>query len=484
MFNLAYNLQSKLLRSLGVIRYSVLERHFDHTIRVGMVITTLLLTSLTVIVLMKSETMGWALLAGLAGVVALVFIYHAMEYSAFVLIVISTVVNPKLPNNLTLTLLFLMALLGMWLYKLLVVERSFASLRPAPFNKFAVLFIIAVIISYIWSSFYVDPAVRYFQGSKFLPRILTGLVLIFSPLTTLLFANLLRSIKDVKRVVWYFIVFGAVTVMPRALKVHFPPFINIGGQLPAWVGILAFGQVLLNKNLARWQRIVLLVVISVWLYIQLDLSITWLSGWVPLVAGLLVIVFLRSRIAFILITLLIGAYLVVNTTAVNKIIAAEDQESGVTRAHAGSTIIEYANQHFLFGMGPAGYYFYMMTHLHYLFQLSHNNYIDIYAQTGIFGFAAWVLMWLSIGWTTLKAYFASPPGGFVKGLATSLIAMSGVSVISMMLGDWVTPFTYTQTLAGISYTIWHWVWAGMGIALYHLVRHQHLAANEHVSGGV
>jgi hypothetical protein len=45
-------------------------------------------------------------------------------------------------------------------------------------------------------------------------------------------------------------------------------------------------------------------------------------------------------------------------------------------------------------------------------------------------------------------------------------------MIVMALGDWVTPFTYTQTVAGIAYTIQHWLWAGMAIAFYHILQNR------------
>jgi hypothetical protein len=39
-------------------------------------------------------------------------------------------------------------------------------------------------------------------------------------------------------------------------------------------------------------------------------------------------------------------------------------------------------------------------------------------------------------------------------------------MVIMMLGDWVIPFTYTQGLGGINYTIWPWLIQGIGMALY------------------
>ena len=62
---------------------------------------------------------------------------------------------------------------------------------------------------------------------------------------------------------------------------------------------------------------------------------------------------------------------------------------------------------------------------------------------------------------------------FAKGLKFALLAAYPATIVSMMLGDWVTPFIYTQTLAGIDYAIWAWMVAGMTVALYHIYLETH-----------
>jgi O-antigen ligase len=118
-------------------------------------------------------------------------------------------------------------------------------------------------------------------------------------------------------------------------------------------------------------------------------------------------------------------------------------------------------------MGPAGYHFYFSLRINGFYQLSHNNYVDIVAQTGIVGSVFFVWMWLAMGWMTWRMYRSVPRQGFRYGLAISLVAAYCVSIVTMMLGDWITPFPYTQTLAGIDYTIWHWMMAGLTVALYY-----------------
>jgi O-antigen ligase len=143
----------------------------------------------------------------------------------------------------------------------------------------------------------------------------------------------------------------------------------------------------------------------------------------------------------------------------------------MTRSEAWDRVFMLIQEHPLLGMGPAGYHFYFTASIDGFYQLSHNNYIDIIAQTGFVGFVFYAWMWLAMGWITWRMYRTVPRQGFRYGLAVSLVAAYFVSLATMMLGDWITPFPYTQTLAGIDYTIWHWMMAGLTVALYYESKH-------------
>ena len=67
---------------------------------------------------------------------------------------------------------------------------------------------------------------------------------------------------------------------------------------------------------------------------------------------------------------------------------------------------------------------------------------------------------------------------FLGALKYSLVACYPAILVSMMLGDWVTPFPYTQTLAGIDYTIWSWMLSGVTIALYYFTPNLQETAND------
>jgi O-antigen ligase len=251
-----------------------------------------------------------------------------------------------------------------------------------------------------------------------------------------------------------------------------PNPLNAKGQFPTWVGIIALGQLLFNPELKRWMRVMLGIIIVGWFYITMTLGVSWLSGWVPLLGGFVVVVFFYSRRLFFLLIVLGLSYYIIGYSAIQERFAEEDQESGGTRSQAWERVFSLTGRHFLFGTGPAGYHFYFTVNISGLFQLSHNNYIDIIAQTGVTGFALWILLWGAIGLATWRMYRLIPymGGGFQKGLAISLVASYFCTLVAMALGDWVTPFPYTQTLQGIDYTIWAWMLPGLATALYYITK--------------
>ncbi len=470
MLALAHGIQSQLLSLIGQLRYELLERRFIHTIRIGIVATTLLLTLFTAATIAVIGPEGFGLVIFFALGFVLILMYNHMRASVMLLMVTTTVLAIPLPRDMTTTLLLLIVLSCIWLIRLLIIERSFASLVPALHNRIIPLWIIAVIISYFWSNAYVDPNVRYLQEMKAMPRLVTGLVMILSPMALLLFANFIRSMRAIKGIIVYLLIYSIPALLPGLFWQALPANFNVGGQLSTWACLFGAGQFLYNKDLKHWQKLFLLALIGVWSYVQIGKGVTWLSGWIPLVMGFGVILFLWSRTAFVILALAVGLYAGLRMDYINSVLEQEQQESGFTRVAAADEAITFTNQHFLFGTGPTGYHFYMTYYIGGLFQLSHNNYVDVYAQTGVVGFVIWIVLWGSIGWSVWQTYKLAPKTGFERGLAVSLLAIYVCILVLQALGDWLLPFTYTQTMRGLSYTIWPWLWMGMATAFGHILR--------------
>ncbi|MBI5669541.1 MAG: O-antigen ligase family protein [Chloroflexi bacterium] len=475
---------------IGQLRYQLFDRHYNLTLRVGMVLLCLGLTLASAFLFRTSRLQGMDVLPGLMPVLigvglagALISYYH-LPTIVLLLLPVSTLladgINTGTGTKISFTFLLLHALVGMWLFKNVVVNRRF-DIPRTPVTLPATLFIITIAISFFWGSGYVEADARPFLEEKLFPRLMTTAVLIVSPLTCLLFAAQFQPQRHTRWVIWWFLGVGVVFLVARLALGEVPSPLNAKGQFPAWIGALAAGQLFFNRSLKRLTRLLLVGILLGWLYVTLILGQTWLSGWLPLLVVLVILIALRSR--WLLAAVLIIGVIVIaaNWDVVEARFSGENQESGTSRTVAWNNTFNVVEGHWLFGTGPAGYAFYFTARLTGFFQFSHNNYIDILAQLGITGLIAFVWIWLAINWFNIRGYRRMPKDGSPQhGLAASIVAINLTTLVVMMLGDWVTPFTYTQGLQGIDYTIWAWLFAGLGLALHG--RSQALNTNDESAG--
>jgi O-antigen ligase len=109
---------------------------------------------------------------------------------------------------------------------------------------------------------------------------------------------------------------------------------------------------------------------------------------------------------------------------------------------------------------------------------THNQYIDILAQTGLLGTAAF--LWFSVSTGTLlwrlRGYHKS--SGFLRALSYSLFGGLIGMLASGMLADWFLPFVYNITLSGMRDAVPAWIFVGASLSLHQI------AASIDASGSV
>ncbi len=473
---------SRRFSFLGWLRYWLFDRNYNMTMRVLLIGACFGFTALTALLgrdidfnSFNSIVKAVILIMMMFGLTIAIFMYRNMQTTALAIFILSTLVNEGINTGtgtkLTFTFLSLIMWSSVWLFRKVVVDRNF-DVRHALPNWPLALFIIVVLISYVWSGAFVEERASFMFAQKSLVRLMTAIVLIVSPLTLVLFANAFHTKNAFKIFTFWFIMSGVIMAVMRLTMGSIIAPLNARGQFPTWFAALALGQVLFNRNLPWYIKLVFLTGVGLWGQISLGLGLGWLSGWLPMVVVIAVLLVIYSRkITFVLI---IGVVIwgLSNTHFVDQTFGAEQSESGSTRSIAWSRTFGVVGKHFLFGAGPAGYEYYFHAYGYYDGQtgtadLSHNNYIDIIAQTGVVGFTLWLGIWGAQGlmiWKLFRKKFNDP---FLNALRYSLVACYPAILVAMMLGDWITPFPYTQSLAGIDYTIWAWMVSGLAIALYY-----------------
>jgi O-antigen ligase len=163
---------------------------------------------------------------------------------------------------------------------------------------------------------------------------------------------------------------------------------------------------------------------------------------------------------------------VIFASEVVELLLINEEYSAVTRAEGWKIVIGMVMERApLLGFGPANYRFYTTEYpiLGWNVQFnSHNQYVDLLAQTGLLGTGAFLWYSISTGallWR-LRGYQRS--SGFLTALSYSLFGGLIGMVASGMLADWLLPFVYNITLAGMRDAVPGWILLGAALSLHRL----------------
>jgi O-antigen ligase len=234
-----------------------------------------------------------------------------------------------------------------------------------------------------------------------------------------------------------------------------------------WTVALAFSQALLNRTLSLRWRLALAGLAVTTLYAGLSLR-SWNSGWVPPLVAVYVIACLGiPRLAIPL--SLVG--LAVALPHLQEIMSLwsdpKNQYDLLSRTAAWRILWEIIQIDPILGIGFANYYWY--TPLYPLFGWaarfnSHNNYVDVVAQTGFVGLAC--LAWFTFQITRLawRLRTLAPPG-FARAYAYGALGGLAGMLVSAGLGDWILPFAYNIGLVGVRSSLHGWFFLGGLVAV-------------------
>jgi len=387
--------------------------------------------------------------------------------------------------SFNITMLLVVALVGLWLFDMLTRRRQL-KLVPSRTNLPLILFVLITGLSFLNSQ------LNYYELAQVAPLTarLGGLSLILLSVGVyFLVANQIKNRLWLRRLTWLFIGLCAFYVFARITpqtRFYVWPYFQYGSDASLfwlWMACITSSQALLNKRLdPRW-RLALGAVFLGAAYISVTQAYDWKSGWLPAVVGVAVILWMafpRWRMALVLVTL-IG--LLFNFALFIGTLTGGEDYSILTRTEAWRIVLEITKVNPILGLGPANYYWYtpLFPLLGYVSQFSsHNNYIDIFAQTGLVGLIIFLWFFWEAGWLGLslkekvedgfdKAYVIGALGGLVGTLAAG------------MLGDWVIPFIYNVGVHGFRSSVFTWIFLGGVVVLEQVYRNKN-TQEEQISG--
>lgn len=382
-------------------------------------------------------------------------------------VAISTGTQSRIVISLALSL----GLFGLWLFRMLYEQRRL-TVKPSPINWPVVVFVLVNILSYFWSVVFRD-SILVVWGSFSTVQIAALVVNCMLPLLTILLLNKINDVRWLRALAWIMVGLGVVWVSGVALNLPLDPLYRNGtrGLFATWVVAAAFGLALFDEKLPWWVRAALLGLVGAIVYRNFFQARIWVSGWLPMFAALGIILFLRSRPVFFLAVLAACVYVAVNFDYFYAdIFIANRDEGGLQRLSLWEKNLQHVANHPFFGMGPAGYAIYNVTYHPEDARSTHNNYFDILAQTGVIGMAVFLWMLATFTWLGLRTFLkVHKRRDFHAAFVAIAVGGLGASIGAGMLGDWMIPFAYNQTIAGFDHASYCWLFVGGLAALAHLL---------------
>lgn len=413
------------------------------------------------------------------GTLAFVILTRRLEWGLLVLIPVSLLVPWEIGTGtkvaVNATILLVPLLLGLWIFRMIAIEKA-VRLAPSRVNTPALAFIVAVTVSLIAGGVRWIP---FGEGASLVAQ-LGGWALYVFPLGLfLLVGSQIGDLRWLRVLTWLFLVLGGLYIVGRVVpwlgRVTGRFFIvkSTGSMFWTWLVALAFGQALLNRDLRpRWRGILGLLAATT-LGVGWFQAKSWVSGWLPPLIAVVVIVWLRSWRWGLMFAIIAGVFLLLYYPAMVEQVMTPDQVySTASRAATWPIMLELVKANPIIGLGPSNYYHYTPLYPIWGWPVkfnSHNNYWDIVAQTGLVGFG--LFLWLVIeigllGWRLRKRMADGFSLGYVNGALGGLVGMLAAG----WMGDWFLPFTYNIGFPGFRASIFAWLFLGGVLALEQMVR--------------
>ena len=368
------------------------------------------------------------------------------------------------PSGLNVAIGGVALMLVLWVLKMIAEQKRIRLIVSRATIPIYILIIISLI------SFGMGQLLWYFFArSAPLDAQLAGLsIFILSAGAFLLVAHLVQDLRWLKFLTWTFVALGAFYVFGRLMPTGFIDRIyhygfSAGSMFWTWLVASAFSQAFLNTKMQiRW-RIALGGLVLVTLYVAYFQAGDWKSGWIPpLVAIATIIGFRYLRPAVVLVPFVLVPIYNVAIDVINT-----DLYSWVTRLEAWRILLEIVKVNPILGLGFGNYYW--ITPLFPILGWSvsfnsHNQYIDILAQTGVLGLICFLWFFWAVGrlgWRLRDRV----PEGFPRAYVFGALGGIAGTLVASTLVDWVLPFVYNLGLAGFRASVLAWMFLGGLVSL-------------------
>lgn len=365
-------------------------------------------------------------------------------------------------SAVNLPMILIALLLGLWFMDMLVQQHRiylYPSRVIPPVIGLSLIAIISFIAGQLpWFAFATQVSITAQIGGVGLFLLSTG--------TFLWVSQHITELKWLRWLVWLFLGIGGVYILGNLLvgdrigRLVVPD--ATGSMFWTWLVAMSASQAIFNKQLKPRERflvgaITFLTLLAGWRNRQ------WASGWAPAAVALIVVIFFVNWRVGIFAAILLGITFIFLNPETAKEFFSRDQYSLFTRQEAWRILMqEIVRVSPILGLGPANYYNYtpLFPILGYSVRFnSHNQYVDLIAQTGFLGLAIYLWFVAEIGWLGWKLKDRAAPG-FEKAYVIGVLGGLAGTLVSGFLGDWVIPFVYNIGVTGFRASMFAWLFFG------------------------
>ena len=356
------------------------------------------------------------------------------------------------------------------------------------------LFLVASLLSLFIGHVTWDPSVPRDRAFT-LVQLAQWAIFALSAIVFWLSGNLIKDERWLKWITMSFLVAGGIVaislVIPVTAKLASQMTTEATSRATFWVLLfsLAGGQLLFNRKLPRPLQMFLIFVILACLIYAMVVQRASISIWIGVGAALSVLLWLRwPRLRWVA----MGALIILITSGVlyetvwnlagGQI---EWQASGESRLVLMERVVEVTMRNPITGLGPVAYRRYTaMTPLLYGRALwlqpqisSHNNYIDIFSQSGLIGLTFFLWFIVELAMVGIRLIRKSQTG-FASGYTQGMLAAGAGALIIMLLADWILPFVYNIGFPGFQASVLIWLFMGGLVALENLSESEKSEGND------
>lgn len=367
----------------------------------------------------------------------------------------------------------MIGLVGWWVVDMVVVKRE-VKLVISPTIPPLLLFSAVVVLSFIvgqlpWFSVTQVPLDAQIAGVA---------IFLLSFAAFILVAHQVRDLKWLKWMTFLFIICAApavildTNILPRSQYILWYMYNSntMGSSLLwVWLVVMMLSQALFNSKLALPWRVALIALTLARLYVALFQTRAWTSGWAPVLVALVAMIWVaRPRWAMPLSMIGGAAAIVMFEQIYNMVVIGDNEYSTITRLEAWKIVAKIASVNPILGLGPGNYRSYTVLYPilgWYVEFNSHNNYVDIFAQTGILGLICYFWFFIVVARLGLRLRNRVPAGGFTQAFVYGAIGGLVGTLFAGVLGDWVLPFVYNIGIYGLRGSIFAWLFLGGLVAI-------------------